>query len=99
MGKLIQIAHQIAESHPRLLVAFGHAINVYGRRKALADQDVSRKWHDRLNGKEDEVGITARLRDRDPASMPDASLLPLMSFLFPEVAEKVRSYIDNSIAS
>lgn len=99
LGKLIQIAHQVAESHPRLLVAFGHALNIYDRRKLIADQDVSRKWHDRLSGKDDEHGIAARLRERDPAFAPDADLLPLMSFLFPEVAEKVRNYIENSIAS
>lgn len=96
-GKLIEIAHHVAESHPRLLVAFGHAINIYGRSKLIADQDVSRKWRDRLNGKSDGPGIVARLRDRDPALAPDAHLLPIMFFLFPEVAEKVRSYVERSI--
>jgi competence CoiA-like predicted nuclease len=92
--KLIQVAHQIAEYHPRLLVPFGHALKFYGMDQKLREQDVSKKWQERLSGNDDAPGLKARMKVRDPAISPDESLLPLLSFLFPDVAVKVNSYLD-----
>lgn len=85
--KLIQVGHLLAESHPRLLVAFGHALIVYERTKQIADEDNKGKWTGRMKP------VSAAMRNFDPAYIPDPELLPLMEFLFPEVAAKVRSYL------
>ncbi|MES2988707.1 MAG: DUF6035 family protein [Pseudomonadota bacterium] len=85
--KLVQVGHLLAESHPRLLLAFGHAVKVYERSAQIAGEDVTEKWSRRMKP------VSAAMHRRDPAYLPDPSLLPLLTFLFPEVAEKVRSYL------
>lgn len=92
-SKLIQVAHQVAESHPRLLVAFGHAVKVYGHHDLLQSQDGKGKWRDKLRGKDGIEGISARMKRRDEALAPDPELLPILGFLFPEVGAKVSAYM------
>lgn len=86
--KLIQVGHLLAESHPRLLLAFGHAVKIHGRTEQITREDSTGKWEARMKP------VSAAMRRRDPAFMPDPDLLPLMAFLFPEVAGKVQSYIE-----
>lgn len=86
-SKLVQVGHLLAESHPHLLLAFGHAVKIYGRSAQVAGEDAKGKWAARMKP------VSAAMRAYDPAYMPDPDLLPLMSFLFPEVAEKVQGYL------
>lgn len=86
-SKLVQVGHLLAESHPRLLLAFGHAVKIYARSAQMADEDAKGKWASRMKP------VSAAMRDYDLTYMPEPDLLPLMTFLFPEVAEKVRSYL------
>lgn len=86
-SKLVQIAHLLAESHPRQLIPFGHAIQIYQRGAQLSGEDVSGKWQNRLDN-----GLTEKLRSFDPEFLPDPSHMPLMKLLFPEVAERVGAY-------
>ncbi|MGI9377584.1 MAG: DUF6035 family protein [Tsuneonella suprasediminis] len=95
-SSLIQVAHQVAESHPRLLVAFGHAVNIYERATLLKEQDTKGKWNDKLVGKNGAEGISTRMKRRDETLAPNPELLPLLTFLFPKVGAKVRAYIDKS---
>lgn len=92
-NKLIQVAHQAAESYPWLLVPFGHVVNINGHSDLLATQDSKGKWRDKLNGKDDTLGIRARMAERDRSLAPDDALLPVLCFLFPEAGEKVKAYI------
>lgn len=38
--------------------------------------------------------MAARMRRYDPEFLPGVELMPLMRFLFPEVAAKVDAYLD-----
>jgi len=86
-AKLVQVAHLLAESHPAQLVAFGHALKAYKRGDQIAAEDGTGRWRDRA------AAIAVRMRASDPALMPDATLQPLMRFLFPEVAARVDAYL------
>lgn len=88
--KLVQVAHLLAENHPAQLVAFGHALKIFGRGDQIAAEDGTGRWRDRA------AAIAARMRLGDPTLMPDAALLPLMRFLFPEVAARVDAYLDRN---
>lgn len=92
-SKLIQVGHLLAESHPRLLLAFGHAITVYGRSEQIAQEDVTGKWAERIRP------IRKAMREHNPSFIPDRDMLPLMAFLFPEVAKKVGSYLQRRAAT
>jgi|CXWL01.1.fsa_nt_gi hypothetical protein len=85
--KLVQVAHLLAESHPRQLLAFGHAVKIYKRAEQITSEDTKGKWPLRMQP------VSAAMRIYDPAYMPDTDLLPLMAFLFPEVAAKVQGYL------
>jgi hypothetical protein len=87
-GKLVQVAHHLAENHPRQLLAFGHALKIYGRNQQIADEDTKGRWRDRS------AAIAQRMRGYDPEFLPDVELMPLMRFLFPDVAAKVDAYLD-----
>ncbi|PQM25901.1 hypothetical protein CVO77_12360 [Sphingopyxis lindanitolerans] len=91
--KLVQVAHLLAQSHPRLILAFGYALEIHQRMPQIEREDVSGKW---LNRKWD---IGARLKIRDEALLPDPELFPLMRFLFPEVAERVEGYFERATRS
>lgn len=95
-AKLIQIAHLLAENHPRQLVTFGFALKTYQQAVELEKQDTTGKWRDRLNGTNESVGLAKRIREFDPELSPDPALMPLMRFLFPEVAKKVDAYLRKS---
>lgn len=85
--KLIQVAHQLAENHPRQLLAFGYALKIYDRDRQIADEDGKGRWRARS------AIIGTRMREYDPELLPDAELMPLMRFLFPEVVARVDSYL------
>lgn len=89
--KLIEVAHLIAERHPRHLLAFGYAVESFDQWSLLRQQDKGR-WQAR------QTEIRAALRRHDPEYMPDAGLLPLMEFLFPDVGARVRAYLDRASA-
>jgi Family of unknown function (DUF6035) len=88
--KLIEVGHCLAESHPRQLLAFGHALNVHNRKALIESQDVKGKWRTRI------APLSVRMKQRDATMMPDKEWLPLMSFLFPDVAKKVTAFLDKS---
>jgi Family of unknown function (DUF6035) len=92
-SKLIQVGHLLAESHPRQLVAFGHALNIHDRAKQVSEEDNKGKWAERMKP------VSVAMRRRDPTYQPDANLLPLMAFLFPEVAAKVQAYLDRRLTA
>jgi len=92
--RLVQVAHLLAESHPKQLVAFGHAIRIYRREAQLSSEDTSAKWKRRL-----ENGLSARLHQFDADLRPDREHLPIMQFLFPEVATKVSAYLVKAASS
>ncbi|MCB9949159.1 MAG: hypothetical protein H6842_15260 [Rhodospirillaceae bacterium] len=82
--KLVEVAHRIAEAYPRHIAAFGFAVKAFEREKLVDEQDSSGKW------KRKRKAIRAALKRRDPAYVPDLEHLSLVSFLFPEIAVKLR---------
>lgn len=84
--QLVEVAHCLAENHPALLSGFGFAVKVFERGDTLRKEDVSRRWQGRLN----EFGPA--LNRRNPHYLPDMHVLPLMRFLFPEIAARVDSF-------
>jgi hypothetical protein len=86
--KLVQVAHLLAENHPAQLVAFGHALAIYGRTEQIKAEDNKGRWAQRS------ATIAARMRAGDVVFLPDAGQLPLMAFLFPEIAARVAAYLD-----
>lgn len=91
--KLVQVAHLLAQSHPRLILAFGYALEIHQRLPQVEREDVSGKWRNR------KWDIAARLKIRDEPLLPDPELFPLMRFLFPEVAERVEAYLARATRS
>ena len=85
-AKLIQVAQNVAEYHPRLMTGFGFAVKHFERAATLADQDQTGKWRDRV------TSASAALARFDPAYRPTPDNLPLMRFLFPEIAAKVDAF-------
>lgn len=88
--KLVQVAHLLAQSHPRQILAFGYAVELYHREGQIEQEDVSGKWRSRKGE------IKPRLRAHDEAFLPDPELFLLMRFLFPEVSEKVEAYYERA---
>jgi hypothetical protein len=83
---LIQVAHNLAQSHPEHLLAFGCALEVFGNKTRLAQQDVTQKWAHRRKA------VWARILARDPQYMPNERWLPALSFLFPDVATRLEKF-------
>ena len=86
IAKLIQVAQNVAEYHPRLMTCFGFEVKHFERAATLADQDQTGKWRDRV------AGASAALARFDPAYRPTPGNLPLMRFLFAEIAAKVDAF-------
>lgn len=82
--KLVQVLHQVANNHPRLLIALICAIDTYGRKEQVDGEDGKAKWAVRWKS------MGARLHQHDPDLTPDPALFPLMELLFPEVSERTR---------
>ena len=85
--RLVQVAHQVAEDHPEHLLAFGCALEVSGNKNVLAQQDTTGKWARRRKL------AWEKLCAGDPDFTPDQRWLPALSFLFPEVAERLEKFV------
>lgn len=85
---LIQVAHQLAQLHPEVLLAFGYALEKSGHKPLFDSQDTTGKWKRKLRE------FAPLLKSRDPRYMPNAAWLPILSFLYPEVAASLKSFVD-----
>lgn len=85
--KLIQVAHHIAERNADLLAAFGAAVKVYGRNALLETEDAKGTWARRRRT------IRERMAAGAPEVYPNTDILPLLQFLFPEIASQVQAYL------
>src|ERR1051326_193513 len=89
-GKLIrfiQVAHQVAQDHPEHLLAFGCALEVSGNKKVLVQQDTTGKWARKRRL------AWEKIRAGDPKFMPDERWLPALSFLFPDIADRLEKFV------
>jgi hypothetical protein len=89
-NKLIEVAHCVAVRHPRLLVAFGFAIQHFEREEQLVTEDVKGRWRARRSD------FTSAVRSRAEIYQPDPQMLPLLRFLCPPVAVRVERYLQRS---
>ena len=87
---LTQVGHHLFVTHPRQLLTFGYALRQYDRAAQIQSEDGTGNWSRKKER------IAERLRRYDPELMPDDQLLPVMQFLFPEVAGQVASYLIRS---
>lgn len=86
-AKLIQVAHHIAERNADLLAAFGAAVKIYGRDALLEAEDAKGTWARRRRA------IRERMAAGAAEVSPNTDVLPLLHFLFPEVANSVQAYL------
>lgn len=85
---LVQAAHQVAESHPENLLAFGFAVRHAGHQLLLKTQDATGKWERRRQA------LWPRIKAHDPEYMPNPQWLPALNFLFPEVGASVTAFLE-----
>jgi hypothetical protein len=87
---LAEAAHHLFEKYPRHLLAFGYALQVYDRSSQIEAQDGSGKWSRKAKA------ARAQLSRRDPDSLPDPAVLPILEFLFPEVGARVEAFLSKT---
>jgi hypothetical protein len=81
--KLVEVAHNLAERHTGVLRAFGWALKVYGTRKIIEAEDVSRRWQRK------EARIHDAMMRHSPAYATDLTWSAALRFIFPELANKI----------
>ncbi|WP_343864338.1 DUF6035 family protein [Caenispirillum bisanense] len=82
--KLIQVAHQVAESHSELLVPFGFALKAYGTEAIVDAEDGKGTWRQR------KVGFKERIAASPGAHFAALPYAGALRYLFPELSEKIR---------
>lgn len=85
---LIQVAHHLTQGHTRHLLSFGYALEVYGHKETLEQQDISGKW----KAKREE--IRQKISRRDAEYMPEEKWLSALMFLFPPVGERIAKFLE-----
>lgn len=80
---LVEVAHRIVDGYPQHVVAFGYAVQIFGRGKLLDDQDRTGKWKLRQSA------IGTSLRGGEPDFAPDPATIPLVDFLIPGTKAKL----------
>jgi len=83
-SKLLQVAHQVAESHDELLIPFGFALKAYGTEATIEAEDGKGTWRDR------KAGFRDRIAAAPEAHFAGLSHAAALRYFFPEVAEKIR---------
>ncbi|WP_290478765.1 DUF6035 family protein [Hyphomonas sp. UBA1923] len=91
--KLNQVAHHLADKYPENLLYFGHALTAFGHRETLAQQDTTGKWNTRSRS------VRSALRSYDPSYQPDPEWVDTILFLFPDIEQSVRTYLQKAQSS
>jgi len=81
--KLVQVAHNLADSHKGVLRAFGWALRVYGTNAIIEQEDVRRRWREKA------LRIRAAMRSGDAQYEADMTWSAALRFLFPELADRI----------
>ena len=84
LGDLVKLAHYVHTSHKELLWPFRQALAVYDRAQLIADLDHTGNWREKVGEYKQAI-----ISD-DPAYRMPAGLTPLLSLLFPELADRLR---------
>lgn len=84
---LIQVAHNLAQSHPQHLLAFGFALKLSGHDQILSKQDQSLKWAKKREK------IKQEIRIKNPNYLPDPRWFDALLFLFPAVGDQVVKFL------
>lgn len=82
--QLIEVAHLIENSSKKYLRVFGWALGIYGRKEQIAKEDSSGKWRNKIEK------IKPLMKSNDRIYQHDDNFDKLISFLFPELAEKLK---------
>lgn len=83
--RLPEVAHHLHDKHPELLLLFGHLLRLYGNDQLLKDQDLTGGWGRKAQRLRQEI------RDGSTRYVSRTSWGDLLSFLFPEAADLLRS--------
>lgn len=78
-NKFIEVAHYLAESHPRYLLWFRRALKIYGCAKILKEQDRSGNWKKRA------IAYRNEMQEFPEKYAADQTHQLLFEFLFPEL--------------
>lgn len=88
--KLIQIAHHLFDHRKENLIYFGHALEKYGTKALISEQDRTGKWRKRSRE------IRKSLMSDDVYFLPKSEWIETILFLFPDIEAKVRQYLHRS---
>ncbi|HDN26046.1 MAG TPA: hypothetical protein ENG03_02910 [Thioploca sp.] len=80
---LIQVAHQMENNHKEYLRIFGWALKIYGRSEQIKQEDSSGKWAKKVDK------FKPLMQSEDETYQHNDSFDQLISFLFPELAERL----------
>ena len=81
--RLVQVAHNLADSHKGVLHAFGWALRVYETSAIIDREDTSGLWRKKVRR------IRSAMRSGDPGYQPDPTWGAALRFLFPELTDKI----------
>jgi hypothetical protein len=87
---IIEVAHHLNEEYPQHLLAFGHALELYGHKVLLESQDVTGKWRIKRDK------FRPKMRAYDPTYTPDQKWLAALVFLFPDIGQRVLNFINRN---
>lgn len=92
---LIEVAHHMAQGYPEHILSLGYALKLSGHDALVEQQDSTGKWKRRRER------VRLQIKAGDSSVMPDTRWLPALSFLFPEIGARVRSFLarDNTEAT
>jgi hypothetical protein len=83
-SKLIQVAHLIEDKYKGYLKIFGWALKQYGRKEQIEGEDSSGKWAEKVKK------FKLLMQSHDERYQHNKYFDELISFLFPELAERVK---------
>lgn len=87
---IVQVAHLLEDKHKDVLLVFGYALEAYGHRNKLEDEDKTGRW------KTKQSRIRQQIASYDPEFLPDVEWIGLVGFLFPEIGEKIQAYVSRA---
>jgi|TARA_A100001518_G_C1226208_1_gene75351 competence CoiA-like predicted nuclease len=82
-GNLVQVAHYLVDKRKETLWVFRLMLEAHDRANLMREYDTTQRWRQKVTQYRD------ALRREDPEYMPNRAFDRLLSFLFPEISEKL----------
>ena len=88
--QIIEVGHKIADSYPKYVIAFGHALRYFGRSDLMGFQDRSGKWEARKKN------IRESINSHDGDFFPSLKFVELIGFMMPGVDSKIKALVQRA---